>query len=160
MQYMNIDRVDRAIIDQLSQDARLSNVALAERVNLTPGPCLRRVQRLEKEGVILGYEAVLNPKTTGQAFEVMVEISLSNFDRDTVTRFEAELSAHAEIIELYRLFGSPDYFVRVAVPDAEAYETFLSERILTAPGISTVSSRFAMKVLKSLRPGATPPAIS
>lgn len=152
MQYMSIDDVDRAILENLREDGRLSNVALADRVHLTPGPCLRRVQRLEADGVILGYAAQVSPEALGRAFEVILDVDLTAYDRGTVEHFETTVAAFDEVIELNRLFGSPDYFVRVAVSDLEAYEHFLTEQIITIPGVSKISSRFTMKVLKSQRP--------
>src|SRR5690606_24664476 len=113
----HLDAVDRAIIEHLQQDGRLSNVALAERVHLTPGPCLRRVQRLEAEGVILGYSAEVSPEALGRSFEVILEVELTMFDAGTISHFEETMAGFDEVVELYRLFGSPDYFVRVAVAD-------------------------------------------
>ena len=130
----------------------MSNVALADRIGLTPGPCLRRVQRLEAEGVIRGYRAVIDPGAVGQGFEVILDVDLTAFDRGSVDALEEQMAAREEVIELYRLFGSPDYYVRIAVADLEAYEAFLSDHVLTIPGVAKVSSRFAMKVVKSLRP--------
>ena len=152
MQHMHLDGTDRAIIEHLRRDGRLSNVALAEAVHLTPGPCLRRVQRLEAEGVIQGYAAQIDPGALGRGFEVILDVELSAYDRGTVDGFETRMAAFDEVVELYRLFGSPDYYVRVAVADLEAYERFLTEQVMTNPGVSKVSSRFAMKVLKSPRP--------
>ena len=152
VQHMHLDATDRAIIEHLRRDGRLSNVALAEAVHLTPGPCLRRVQRLEAEGVIQGYAAQIDPAALGRGFEVILDVELSAYDRGTVDGFETRMAAFDEVVELYRLFGSPDYYVRVAVADLEAYERFLTEQVMTNPGVSKVSSRFAMKVLKSPRP--------
>jgi DNA-binding Lrp family transcriptional regulator len=149
---MQLDDVDRAIIDHLRADGRLSNVALAELVHLTPGPCLRRVQRLEAEGVLRGYSAQVDPAALGEGFEVILDVELTVYDLATVERFETTMVGFDEVVELYRLFGSPDYFVRVAVADLEAYEHFLTQQVITIPGISTVHSRFAMKVLKSRAP--------
>ena len=130
----------------------MSNTALADKVNLTPGPCLRRVQRLEAEGVIVGYQAQIDPAAIGQGFEVIVDIELTRFDRDSVHHFETTLAKHDEVLELYRMFGSPDYFVRIAVADLPTYEAFLTEHVLTLPDLRRVSSRFPMKAVKSLRP--------
>lgn len=148
---MSLDATDRAIIEHLREDGRLSNVALAEKVHLTPGPCLRRVQRLEADGVIQGYSARVDPAALGQGFEVFLDVELTAYDRGTVEGFESTLQAFDEVVEMYRLFGSPDYFVRVAVAGLEAYEHFLTEQVITIPGVSKISSRFAMKVLKSSR---------
>ena len=147
-----MDKIDRAIIDILRSDARISNVALAEKVNLTPGPCLRRVQKLEADGVLLGYRAAVNPDFDDRAFEILLDIELTDFSRHTVAQFEASMAAFPEVVEIYRLFGQPDYYARVAVRDLPTYERFLSDTLLALPGIQRVSSKFPMKVVKSLRP--------
>ena len=157
MQCMTLDETDRAIIDHLRQDGRLSNVALADLVHLTPGPCLRRVQRLEAEGVIQGYAAQVDPEALGQGFEVILDVELTAYDRGTVEGFEPTMQGFDEVDELYPLFGSPDYFVRVAVAGLEEYEHFLTEQVITIPGVAKISSRFAMKVLKSRRPAPASP---
>jgi len=148
-----MDSMDRAIIAELLQDGRIPNVELAERVHLTPGPCLRRVQRLEQEKVIRGYRAVVDPAALDQGFEVILDVELTVFDRETVYAFEEALAAMDEVVELHRLFGSPDYFVRVAVKDLPAYESFLTERVMSLPGLQKVSSRFTMKTIKSADSG-------
>ncbi|MFO6453459.1 MULTISPECIES: Lrp/AsnC family transcriptional regulator [unclassified Aeromicrobium] len=149
---MDLDGLDHAIIDNLRSDGRMSNVALADRVGLTPAPCLRRVQRLEAEGVIRGYQAIVSPDALGQGFEVFLDIDLTDFARGSIDAFETSMTGFAEVIELHRLFGTPDYHARIATADTAAYEAFLTDHVLTIPGISRVSSRFAMKTLKSLRP--------
>ena len=132
----------------LEWDGRLTNVELAQRVGLTTGPCLRRVQRLEADGVIRGYRAVVDPASVGRSFEVLIDLSLEAQDAETVERFEQTLAHAEEVLELRRLFGSPDYFVRVAVTDLPAYEAFLSRRVMTSPRIKNVTSHFTMKTVK------------
>ncbi|GAV43193.1 Lrp/AsnC family transcriptional regulator [Streptomyces acidiscabies] len=145
-----MDAIDLAIISELERDGRLSNVHLAARVGLTTGPCLRRVQRLEAEGVIQGYRAVIDPAARGRSFEVLIDLSLESQDAATVERFEETLARADEVLELRRLFGAPDYFVRVAVADLTAYETFMSTRVMTIPGIRNIVSHFTMKNVKQL----------
>ncbi len=140
-----MDALDRAIIDELQADGRLSNVELAARIGLTPGPCLRRVQRLESEGVILGYRAVVNPTMVGRGFEVLVDVDLTSQDARIVERFESTVASFTEVVEFKRLFGRPDYFMRVAVADLADYERFLTQKIMSIPGLGTASSHFAMK---------------
>ncbi|WP_280448227.1 Lrp/AsnC family transcriptional regulator [Nocardia cyriacigeorgica] len=145
-----MDSLDRAIIAELEADGRLTNVELAGRVGVTPGPCLRRVQRLEAEGVIRGYRAVIDPGAVGRAFEVLLDLTLEGQDADTVARFEETMIGLDEVRELRRLFGTPDYFARVAVADLDAYEVFLRTQVMTIPKIGRVNSRFTMKNLKQL----------
>ncbi|TLF75750.1 Lrp/AsnC family transcriptional regulator [Nocardia cyriacigeorgica] len=145
-----MDSLDHAIIAELEADGRLTNVELAGRVGLTPGPCLRRVQRLESEGVIRGYRAVIDPGSVGRAFEVLLDLTLEGQDAETVARFEETMTGLDEVRELRRLFGTPDYFARVAVADLDSYEVFLRTKVMTIPKIGRVNSRFTMKNLKQL----------
>lgn len=143
-----MDDLDRAIIDELASDGRVTNVELAARVGLTAGPCLRRVQRLEAEGVIRGYRAILNPDAVGRGFEVILHVDLVSQDAAVVTTFEREAAALEEVAEFKRLFGTPDYFLRIAVADLSSYEEFLTGRIMSIRGVGKVSSHFAMKNIK------------
>jgi DNA-binding Lrp family transcriptional regulator len=143
-----MDSVDRAIIDQLSRNARLSNVDLAARINLSPSPCLRRVRALEDAGTIRGYHAEIDPAALGRGFEVTVLIELHRKDRATVEEFERKIAAMEEVLECRRMFGVPDYVVRVAVADAEAYERFYMSSLAELPGVGRVNSQFTMKVVK------------
>ncbi|ABL83158.1 MULTISPECIES: Lrp/AsnC family transcriptional regulator [unclassified Nocardioides] len=144
-----MDRTDRAIIEHLRRDAHLTNTELADLVGLTPSPCLRRVRRLEAEGVILGYHARINPAAVGRAFEVHVEFELANQAKATVKDFESGLIAFDEVIEARRMFGQPDYLALVAVADLHAYEVFMTEELMALPGMGRLQSRFAMKTIKS-----------
>ncbi|MEA2316906.1 MAG: hypothetical protein QOI62_3342 [Solirubrobacteraceae bacterium] len=143
-----MDRTDRAIIDELRHDARLSNVELAERVNLSPSPCLRRVRVLERDGVIRGYHADIDPAAVGRGFEVEVMIELTHKDRATVEAFERRIAELDAVTECRRMFGVPDYLVRVAVEDTAAYESFYMNELAELPGIGRISSQFTMKLVK------------
>jgi DNA-binding Lrp family transcriptional regulator len=143
-----VDRTDRAIIDELRHDARLSNVELAERVNLSPSPCLRRVRVLERDGVIRGYHADIDPAAVGRGFEVEVMIELTHKDRATVEAFERRIAELDAVTECRRMFGVPDYLVRVAVEDTAAYESFYMNELAELPGIGRISSQFTMKLVK------------
>ncbi|GAB2550981.1 Lrp/AsnC family transcriptional regulator [Leucobacter ruminantium] len=143
-----MDSLDHAIIAELERDGRISNVELASRIGLTPGPCLRRVQRLEASGVIRGYRAVVDPEALGRSFEVILQVDLASQETSVVEGFEREVAALDEVVEFKRLFGTPDYFVRVAVADLASYESFLTRRIMSVRGVGKLSSHFAMKNLK------------
>ena len=117
----SIDDLDRAIIAELQQDARLSNLELARRVGLTPAPCLRRVQKLEQAGVIEGYHAKVNPKAAGRGFEVVVAIDIAVNDGKAIENFETAAVAVPEVTELRRMFGQPDYYLRVQVEIGRAH---------------------------------------
>ena len=151
-----VDRTDRAIIEQLRRDCRLTNSELADRVGLTPSPCLRRIKKLEQDGVILGYHARISPEVLGRSFEVHVDFDLTDQAQSTVERFEAALVGCPEVVEARRMFASPDYRVLVAVADLAAYERFMSRRLTALPGVARLQSHFAMKTLKADVP--LPPA--
>jgi DNA-binding Lrp family transcriptional regulator len=144
-----MDRVDRAILGELEADGRLSNVELAERVRLSPSPCLRRVRALEASGAIRGYHADIDPETMGRGFEVVVHAELTLKDRATVEAFEERIAKYDEVVECRRMFGIPDYLIRVAVADAAAYESFYMTKLAELPGIARVNSQFTMKAVKA-----------
>jgi DNA-binding Lrp family transcriptional regulator len=146
-----MDDLDRAIIRLLQEHGRLTNQELAAHVGLTPAPCLRRVRRLEAEGVITGYAAVVDPVALGRAFEVIIHADLVAKDLATVEAFEDRVASMEEVVELRRMFGFPDYFVRVQVADQAAYERWLTTQLLGDPAIARVDSRITMKLLKLLR---------
>jgi DNA-binding Lrp family transcriptional regulator len=144
-----LDTVDRNILFHLRQDGRLTNVELASRVGLTPPPCLRRVKRLEETGVITGYRAVVDPAAVGRGLEVLVDVEIYASDLKTVQEFEATVAAYDEVIEFRRLFGRPDYFIRVAVADHAAYEAFVSGKLIGLPGVLRTESHLTMKKIKA-----------
>lgn len=146
-----LDSVDREILFQLQQDGRLPNVELARRVGLTPPPCLRRVKRLEEAGVITGYRAVVDPERLGRGLEVLVDVEIYATDRATVQEFEDTVAGYEEVIEFRRMYGRPDFFLRVAVADHAAYDAFLSDRLSGLPAVLRVESRLTMKQIKTDR---------
>jgi Lrp/AsnC family transcriptional regulator, leucine-responsive regulatory protein len=148
-----MDDIDRRILRELQADGRLTNHELAQRVGLSPSPCLRRVRRLEEEGVIRGYHAELDPASVGRGFEVFVTVEVRR-DREAVEAFEAELATIPEVIEAYRLYGAPGCLLRIAVADSDAFERFWIERLTSLPGVSEVNSQMIMKRIKA--PGGLP----
>ncbi len=143
-----MDAIDTAIIAQLRTDGRCTIQDLAARVGLTPAPCLRRVRRLEATGVITGYGARIDPAALGQGFEVLIHAEIVAKDLATVQAFEERVAAMDEVVELRRMFGLPDYFLRVQVADGPAYERWLTTRLLGDPAIARVDSRITMKLIK------------
>jgi Lrp/AsnC family transcriptional regulator, leucine-responsive regulatory protein len=144
-----MDAIDRAIIAELERDGRLANVELAARVNLSPSPCLRRVRALEEAGVIRGYHADIDPGAVGRAFEVSVLLELTQKDRGTVEAFERRIAGMEAVVECRRMFGVPDYIIRVAVADSPAYEAFYINELAELPGVGRVNSQFTMKLVKA-----------
>ncbi|WP_329317698.1 Lrp/AsnC family transcriptional regulator [Streptomyces sp. NBC_01262] len=143
-----MDAIDRAILRELQADGRLTNQELAARVGLTPSPCLRRVRQLEEDGVIRGYRAVVDPVSVRRGFEVFVTVEVRN-DRDSVDAFETALQAIPDIVEAYRLYGTPGCLLRVAVADSAAFERFWHDTLITLPGVNDVNSQLVMTRIKS-----------
>ncbi|MEV6206347.1 Lrp/AsnC family transcriptional regulator [Kitasatospora sp. NPDC051914] len=143
-----MDRTDRRILHELQQDGRLTNAELAGRVGLTPSPCLRRVRQLEQDGVIRGYRALLDGAAVGRGFQPFVTVVMRHEDRATVAEFEERVAALPEVVEAHRLFGEPDYLLRIAVADIAAYERFITDVLSGLPGIAQVNSLMTMKRVK------------
>jgi DNA-binding Lrp family transcriptional regulator len=143
-----VDDLDRAIIAELEDDARLSNAELARRVGLTPAPCLRRVQRLERDGVIKGYHASIDPKSGGRGFEVIVAIDIAVNDGKTIEDFETAAVAVPEVTEMRRMLGQPDYYLRVQVADPDAYEALIVGTISRLPAVNRLLSHQTMRLIK------------
>jgi DNA-binding Lrp family transcriptional regulator len=146
---IRLDRLDHEILFQLQRDGRLTNVELARRVGLTPPPCLRRVKRLEDAGVITGYRAAIEPTAIGRGLEVFVDVDINASDTRTVVEFEATAAGYPEVVELRRMFGHPDYILRIAVADLVAFETFLTGKLIGLPGVLHVTSHLTMKTIKA-----------
>ncbi|MET9436500.1 Lrp/AsnC family transcriptional regulator [Streptomyces sp. NPDC006551] len=145
-----MDRIDRSILRELQDDGRLTNLELAQRIGLSASACMRRVRQLEQDGVIQGYRAVIAPEAVGRAFEVLVSIEVRR-DRDTVQAFEEALQDIPDVIEAYRLFGSPGCLLRIAVADLAAYEQLWIERLTSLAGVTEVNSQIIMKRVKEDR---------
>ncbi|MCF3122285.1 Lrp/AsnC family transcriptional regulator [Streptomyces arenae] len=145
---IRLDAVDREILFHLRQDGRLTNVELAKRVGLTAPPCLRRVKRLEDAGVISGYRAVIDHGALGRGLEVLIDVEVSANDRKTYLEFEEVVASYEEVVEVRRMFGRPDYFIRAAVADHAAYEAFLTGKLTGLPCVLRVDSHLTMKTIK------------
>lgn len=145
---MRVDALDRAILRHLQDDGRLSNVELAARLQLSPSPCLRRVRALEQAGVITGYHADIDPRAVGRGFQVVVHADMMVKDRATIEAFEIQIRELDEVTECRRMFGFPDYLIRVAVADQAAYETFYMTKLADLPGVARLNSQFTMKTIK------------
>ncbi|MEV5650766.1 Lrp/AsnC family transcriptional regulator [Nocardia sp. NPDC052254] len=144
-----MDSIDRDIMFHLRRDGRLTNVELARRVGLTPPPCLRRVKRLEDAGIISGYRARIDATAMGRGFEVVVAVEISINDLQTVEEFENAVASYDEVVDFHRLFGRPDYFIRVAVADQAVFETFLTSRLMSLQAVARVDSHMIMKTIKT-----------
>ena len=141
-----LDRIDRRILDCLQQDGGLSNQELAERVGLSPSPCLRRVKALEEAGIILRRVTLLDRKKLGLSLTVILQIGMDRHTPERFEKFEETVAGFAEVQECYLVTGQEaDYQLKVVVPDMEAYQAFLLGKITRIPGVSGVHSSFVLR---------------
>ena len=142
---MDLDAIDLKILRELQTDARLTNVELASRVNLSPSPCLARVKALEAAGYIRQRVTLLDPSRLGLHINVFIHVTLENQNRDGLDAFEAAVTALPNVMECYLMSGDADYLLRVMVSDMSAYETLITDRLSRIPGIRNIRSSFALK---------------
>jgi Lrp/AsnC family transcriptional regulator, leucine-responsive regulatory protein len=148
-----IDSTDLRILRALQRDGRLPNVALAEEVNLSPSPCLRRLKRLEDRGVIAGYRAVLDRRRVGLGLTLYVGIKVAGHSDELANALEAAFNEMEEVVSAHIVSGpAADFLVEVVVPDLQAYERLLLKRLLTLPGVVDVNSNFSLRNIKSSGP--------
>jgi len=143
-----LDRIDLRILECLQEDGRMANVALARKVNLTPTPCLERVKRLEREGYIRGYTALLDAEKVGAGLLVFVEINLTHTDRDVFRDFSREVRSLPEVLDCHLVSGNFDYLIKARVRDMQEYREFLGEKILSLPGVNGSRSFVVMEEVK------------
>ncbi|MER6984190.1 Lrp/AsnC family transcriptional regulator [Streptomyces carpinensis] len=147
-----MDALDRKILTELQLDGRLTVTELAARVQLSVSPCHRRLRDLEREGAIRGYRAVVDPAAVGLNFEAVVFATLRWEDAGTVTAFEEAVSAIPHVIQAQRLFGDPDYLLRVATTDLAAYQQLYDQQLAKLPGVQRLTSTLVMKNVVQDRP--------
>ncbi|MFK7161292.1 Lrp/AsnC family transcriptional regulator [Marinospirillum sp. MEB164] len=143
---MDLDRIDRRILEVLQRDSRLSNQDLAEQVGLSPSPCSRRVKQLEEAGYIQGYSARLNTSQLGLKLTAYIQVALDRHTPDRFAEFDRVVSRCPEVVECALVTGqSADYTVKVIVPDMEYFQEFLLNTITQIPGVTGVHSSFVMR---------------
>jgi Lrp/AsnC family leucine-responsive transcriptional regulator len=143
-----LDQIDRRILGELQQNARLSNTELAERAGISASPCWRRVRQLEEAGVIERYVTLLNPGRLGLAVSVFVQVSLATQIESALEVFESAVLARPEVMECYLMTGDADYLLRVVVADLGAYERFLMDHLTRIAGVANIRSSFALRSVK------------
>lgn len=141
-----MDKLDRAIIAELQLDGRMSATAVASKVGLSVAPCHRRIRELERAGVIAGYQAVIAPERVGLAFEALVFVTLK--DRAQLKAFEAAVEKDELIVEAQRLFGEPDFLLRVYAKDLSHYQHLYDEVLVELPGVEKLTSTIVMRNIK------------
>ncbi|MFB7589718.1 Lrp/AsnC family transcriptional regulator [Streptomyces sp. NPDC056169] len=147
-----MDAMDRKILTELQLDGRLTITELAARVRLSVSPCHRRLRDLEREGAIRGYRALVDPAAVGLNFEALVFVTLRWENPDTVTTFETAVTAIPQVIQAQRLFGEPDYLLRVATTDLAAYQQLFDRELSRLPGVQRLASTLVMKNVIDDRP--------
>lgn len=140
-----MDELDLRIIDGLQANGRMTNQELADRVGLSPSPCLRRIKRLEDEGVITSYVALVNPEAVGLSVTAFVRVRLNQQDDRNLARFETAVSDFAEVMECYLMTGEADYQLRVLVSSLGAFEEFLRHKLTKVEGVAQVTTSFALR---------------
>jgi Lrp/AsnC family leucine-responsive transcriptional regulator len=143
-----MDKIDREILRHLQEDGRMSNLDLARTVGLSPTPTLRRVRQLERSGAIRGYRAIIDPEVVQRSFQVLVWVDLVQGTREIIEAFESALLDIPDVIEAQRLFGEPDYLLRVAVRDSAEYEQLYTNRLAALPGVRKARSQIGMKTIR------------
>lgn len=147
-----MDDLDRKILTELQRDGRQTLTELAERVRLSVSPCHRRLRALERADVISGYHARLNPHALGLTFEALVFVTMRGADRDTVDTFEQAVVDIPHIIQAQRLFGDPDYLLRLITRDLPHFQRVYDDDLATLPGVQRLSSTLVMKSVADDRP--------
>ena len=145
---MKINRSDHAILSVLQSDGRISNVDLADRVNLSESACLRRVRALEKSGLIKGYTAQVDQTKVGLPVDVFVNITLGHQDLAELNAFEEAVQQIPEVMECYLMTGEHDYVLRVVVADVNDYARIHQKYLTRLPGIDRVNSSFALRTVR------------
>jgi len=146
-----MDEINRRILRELSQDGRITNNDLAARIGLSPSACLRRVQELERSGVISGYRAVINREAMGAGFLAYVAVGLSEHHKRNQRNFEKAMAAAPQVVECHNVTGTIEYLLRVQVEDLAAYKQFHTEVLGTVPEVSSITSYIVMDSPKDER---------
>ena len=142
----HLDRYDRRILEELQRDGRLTNLELAERIGLSPSPCLRRVRALEESGVIAGYRALLDARKLGLSLVALLSISMDRHTPERFARFDAIVTDLPEVLECLLITGrEADYQLKVVVRDMDAYQELLLNKITRIEGVSGVQSSFVLR---------------
>lgn len=143
-----LSRLDLRILEELQKEGRITYAELARRVGLTTSPCMERVKRMEKEGVIRGYTALLDPQILHSNLVVFVQIRLSRLSQGVFEEFKLAAVALSEVQECYLVSGNFDYLIKARVNDMEAYRKFLGETLLSLPGVQESTSYVVMEEVK------------
>lgn len=147
-----MDAIDRKILAEVQREGRLSVTDLAERVRLSVSPCHRRLRALEQTGVISGYRAHLDAHALGLTFETLVFVTMRYADQDSMIAFEQAVTGVPHVLQAQRLFGDPDYLLRIVARDLATFRQLYDERLTALPGVQRLSSTLVMKSVVDDRP--------
>ncbi|MFG2041219.1 Lrp/AsnC family transcriptional regulator [Dactylosporangium sp. NPDC048998] len=147
-----MDAIDRKILAILQEEGRLTVTELAARVGLSVSPCHRRLRELERDGTIRGYRAVVDADAVGLRFQALVFVTMRQEDRDTLLSFEAAVARIPNVVQAQRLFGDPDYLLRIVTADLAAYQQLEDDVLAVLPGIQRLNSTLVMKQVVADRP--------
>jgi DNA-binding Lrp family transcriptional regulator len=150
-----MDDIDRKILALVQSDGRATITEIAQSVSLSVSPCHRRLRALEADGTIRGYRAVVDPVALGLTFQALVFVTMRQEDRETLLGFEAAVGRVPEIVQAQRLFGDPDYLLRVATADLSAYQRLEDDVLSALPGVQRLNSTLVMKHVVDERPFPT-----
>lgn len=145
MPITNLDRIDYGILHYLQNDGRIANTDLADKVSLSPSPCLRRVKALENSGVIKRYVALVDSNAVGLGISAFVSVSLNTQEKPALEIFQDRIKTYPEVMECYLMTGTSDYLLRVVLPDLESYERFLMDKLTKISVIANIQTSFALK---------------
>lgn len=148
MNTFSLDKTDLMILEALQADSSLSNVELAEMVCLSPSPCARRVKILKDNDFFRGQVNLLNPNKVGLSVNVFIQVTLNHQLKKNLQEFEDTVTQWSEVMECYLMTGDFDYLIRVAVPDLNAYQLFLDDRLTQLEGIDSIRSSFSLKQVR------------
>lgn len=147
-----MDAIDRKILALLQEDGRITVTDLAARVGLSVSPCHRRLRELEANGTIVGYRAIVDADAVGLRFQALVFVTMRQEDRETLLGFEAALAGIPAVVQAQRLFGDPDYLLRIVTADLAAYQVLEDDVLAALPGVQRLNSTLVMKHVVNDRP--------
>jgi DNA-binding Lrp family transcriptional regulator len=147
-----MDAIDRKILALLQEDGRLTITELATRIGLSVSPCHRRLRELERSGTIRGYRAVVDADAVGLTFQALVFVTMRQEDRETLLGFEEAVARIPNVVQAQRLFGDPDYLLRIVTADLAAYQQLEDDALAVLPGIQRLNSTLVMKQVVNDRP--------
>ncbi|OOG62440.1 AsnC family transcriptional regulator [Rhodanobacter sp. B04] len=143
-----LDRIDLRLLAVLQGEGRITNAELAERVSLSASACLRRLQRLEADGIITGYAAQVDPQAVGLGLQAFVRVQLTKHEAEAIEHFVERVNGWDEVVACHALTGDMDYLLHVYVADLQDFSRFLLDHLLNAAGVADVNSSFVLRTVK------------